>query len=716
VNTSSQILLVPTECIKILDDLQLLSILVSLSSKNSLSIDLLPCRLIAQRIESSTDVQFKRNAVNALKKSPWGRTLIIESKSPFLASNALEIAIESRNDDGRLGASALALLARTALAENHYAEGWTLYCAALNRIDTQSIGQLKSIAKLIDSSSSKIAVDRTLRLAILGSTTTHYLAAALKMECAKIGVKADIYQSPHGSFRQDILDPHSGLYSFAPEIVYIWNQYEDLNISSTDDIPQACEELKQLWSTLLTHNPCRVIQNIPYKSDIEASGMLTWSHNRNGEIRLRQNLVSALGDVAPSSVWFFDMLGARISSSHCNGRWEDRKDWYTLQQSPSLNALATLASSLRSLIQASMGLTKKLLILDLDNTLWGGVVGEDGTDGILIGLDSPIARAYTDFQTYLRELKRRGVILAVSSKNNEADAKSPFVDRADLPLKLTDFAAFEANWECKTDSIKKIIRDINVGIDSVVFIDDNPLERMRVRAAMPEIGVPSMPPDPANYIEAIHQALFFESYRVSDQDLTRIVSYQANSKREEARAQSSSIDDYLHNLKMRCQIENLSPQNVERVYQLIHKTNQFNLTNRRHSEAVVHDFIVNNAVFSRTYSLSDKFGPHGLIGVLIAKRTSPDKYEIDTWLMSCRVLGRQMESFMMDDLVQFAQRNGINTIVGTYIQSKKNELVKDLLEKMGFQHSSDNSPEMHFDVPNKVALLCDFIATEESTT
>jgi FkbH-like protein len=699
------------EFVGLMDDNQLMDALLSLTRQSRLCVDTLPARQIVRRIETSDAPTFKLRVISILKQSSWGRTLVIESNSPTLASEAQSIANEACHEEGRLGVAALAYLSRRALKENNQAAGWALYCSALNRLDGQSLDLLRPLAKIIERHRAEIIADRTLKIAILGTTTTHYLSQNLKMECAKIGIMAEIYEGMHGGYRQEVLNPLSNLYSFSPEVVIFWSHSSEFQFKTDADLNDAQQELRELWTTLLSRNSCRIIQCVPDKIGSASDGILNWAHNENGCMRLRNEFFAKLALNAPPSVWLCDMLAIRISGGGSRSVWENTKDWYTLQQSPGLVALELVAASIRSLIQISVGRSKKLLILDLDNTLWGGVVGEDSALGLVIGADSPVGRAYLDFQWYLKGLKDRGILLAVCSKNNEEDAKIPFAERNDLPLKLADFVVFKANWESKVDNIREIIATINIGSDSVVFIDDNPLERLLVRTGMPAITVPSMPLDPAKYIETIQNSLFFESYRLSSEDRDRTLAYSANTERNAVKPEGLSIDDYLKSLQMTCACQPLNEENAGRVYQLLQKTNQFNLTNKRHSEDYVQKMIHNSNFLVRTFTLSDKFGNHGLIGVLITKLVAPDAYEIDTWLMSCRVLGRKMEDYMMDDLVRSARISGVKRVFGRYVKSSKNVIVADLLVRMGFSSSTNATDEFMYLIPASSPILCDFITS-----
>ncbi len=706
-----------SDVIAFLDDLKFCDLLASLSQHADLSLDSLPGRLIAQRTEHLTDPKLKDQAMASLCTCTWGKLLILESSSPLLKQHAGKIVESSVESEGLLGASALAYKSRQIFKGGNPKDAWTFFCAAADRLGDEPTTRLRSTAKLFQKLTEKNYFDRTMRVAVIGSSTSHYLAEQLFIESAKISLHISIYQGVHGNFRQEILDPHSSLYSFKPETVIFWNNKEDFAGKTAEEILVKSAAHKQLWSTLLQRQNCRIIQTIPDNLNYSSRGMLDWAHSAGGGVNLQRVLADELQRDADPSVWFLDFLSIRLTLS-AGVEWESAKDWYTLQQTPSLNALPYVASAFRSMIQASIGLTKKLAILDLDNTLWGGVIGEDGVDGIQVGPDLPLGRAYWDFQLYLKGLQERGVLLAVCSKNNVDDAKSPFLQKIDMPLKLSDFVAFHANWKTKCQNIQEIVQIINVGLDSVVFIDDNPLERQLVRSHLPGVSVPNLPLDPSLYVQYMQDQRFFDSYKLSTEDLDRVKSYQSNAQRDILKSTAFSLEEYLVGLEMTCSVAVLNEKNIERVYQLIHKTNQFNLTNLRHDEPTVRAMIKNPNTFCKTFTLSDKFGGHGLIGVLIARDCDKEKssIDIDTWLMSCRVLGRKMEEFMMDELVKTAKANQVKTIVGYYNKSKKNELVQDLLSLMGFIKDKSDTAEDRwiFQIPSDYQPRCNFITRVES--
>ena len=351
-----------------------------------------------------------------------------------------------------------------------------------------------------------------------------------------------------------------------------------------------------------------------------------------------------------------------------------------------------------ALIRASLGLTKKVLVLDLDNTLWGGVIGEDGLGGIVLGPPSARGEAFATFQRYVLELKERGILLAVCSKNNLEDAQLPFLHHDATVLHLDDFAIFRANWLDKPTNLHEIAQKLNLGLDSFVFIDDNPIERALVRGQIPEVSVPELEKDPATFIDVLERGLYFESLTLSQEDRERHESYRGNVLREEMQAAAGSLEDFLRGLNMEAVTGPFDDNVLSRIVQLIGKTNQFNLTSRRHSEETVRRMISSEEYWTRYFKLRDRFGDNGLVGLMIA-RALPDltaTWEIDTWLMSCRVIGRGMERFMIRTLINAARTKQVKHIRGIYVPTQKNTMVSGLYSQFEFVKQRDSGTEETF--------------------
>ena len=344
--------------------------------------------------------------------------------------------------------------------------------------------------------------------------------------------------------------------------------------------------------------------------------------------------------------------------------------------------------SAASLLAAQMGLSKKCLVLDLDNTCWGGVIGDDGLGGIRLGQGDAEGEAFVAFQQYAKALKQRGVLLAVCSKNEEHIAKEVFEKHTEMVLRLDDISCFMANWTDKAANLREIARRLNIGLNSLVFIDDNPAERGLVRQLTPEVAVPELPEDPAGYIAAIEPYRYFQTLAIGKEDLQRAEYYRANSEREDALTGSANVEEYLRSLAMVARIGPITPMSLERSAQLINKSNQFNLTTRRRSAAEVSALVADSQWLTRTVSLADRFGDNGLISVLLAK-VEGDSLVIDTWLMSCRVLKRGVETLLNNNICRWAAERGLRRICGDYIVTAKNDLVREHYAGLGYAKIAD---------------------------
>ncbi len=370
--------------------------------------------------------------------------------------------------------------------------------------------------------------------------------------------------------------------------------------------------------------------------------------------------------------------------------WFDWDRWYAYKLLTTADASLVIARSLTAMIRAVYGKARKCLVLDLDNTLWGGVIGDDGPERIKIGRETPQAEAYTAFQEYCLALRERGVILAVCSKNDEAVAKKGFA-HPDSVLKLEHFAAFRANWSPKHENIESIAAELNLGVDSFVFVDDNPAERAIVLAQLPGVAVPDVGSDVASFIGVLDAAQYFEPVTISAEDLERSVQYAANSQRAAVQAKFADYGEYLDSLGMSAEIGPFKPEYLDRIAQLTNKTNQFNLTTRRYTQAEIEALAADPTRIALYGKLSDVFGDNGLISVVVGRREQ-DALHVELWLMSCRVLKRDMEIAMLDALVLRARAAGVAVVHGHYLKTPKNGMVADHYEKLGFQ-PADTTPD-----------------------
>ncbi len=557
------------------------------------------------------------------------------------------------------------------------------------------------------------------RVAVLGTSTTSLLIPVLQACFFRDRIKAEIYEGLYGSAQQEILDPTSGLARFRPGIVYLPSNFRDLRLpalveNEEEFVNSIVERQKGLWKRLSDSFGCHVVQHAYDFPADEPYGYLGGSL-KGGRTRVLQLLNQRLLEAAPSYVSVLDTAALQRQTE---SKWQDETLWHNFQQHPSSDCLPELADLMAAHARAVVGLTKKVLITDLDNTLWQGVIGEDGLDGIKIGPGSPAGEAHSRLQQYMLDLKARGILLAVASKNNHEDACQPFQKHQHMLLRLEDFAAFEANWNDKASSIREIAKKLSLGLDSFVFIDDNPMEREWVRSQLPDVLVVELGPTVFRYVQDLDRARPFFALSLSSEDQARADQYRSEAARKHLQATSESLDHFLAQLQLKAWAEGITEKNLARVTQLTNKTNQFNVTTRRYTEAQVQQLAADPTAWAAAFHLSDRMGDYGLIGEIFCRSIgTPDTWEIDTWLMSCRVLGRQMEKFMLDNLIAAAQERGIQTIVGVYRPTAKNGLVRDIYDQFGFTRTAESEEEVRYrlDVPAEKVHLASHVETIRPT-
>lgn len=548
---------------------------------------------------------------------------------------------------------------------------------------------------------------RKAKLAILGTSTTALLASVLRASAFRSGLQLEVYEGVYGNYQQEILDPSSALYQFRPDLVVLLVNHRDLLLSPVGDEPRAVEfaaNLRALWDVLRRRHPCHIVQ---VGLDLPSGG--AWGSLEDTLSGGRRRAVAkanlALAEDLPSGVSFLDpnTVGAQWGTPLCSDA-----EWCSMKQYPATAALPLFADHLCAQFLAALGLTSKVLVLDLDNTLWGGVIGEDSLGSIRIGPPTAEGEGYLELQKYVKELQQRGVVLAVCSKNNLADAELPFRQHDAMHLRLDDFAAFVANWQDKATNLEAIASDLSLGLDAFVFLDDNPLERALVRARLPQVVVPECGKTPWGMLAVLRRGLYFESLSLTQEDRERNASYRTRSERKSLEMSSASLDDFLLRLEMTAEHGPIDEQTLPRVTQLINKTNQFNLTTRRYTEAQVRSIAQSADWWGRWFRLADRFGDHGLVGVILA-RIEDRRWTIDTWLMSCRVLGRKLEDFILCVLLSAAQERNAVEVLGEYIPTEKNRLVRDLYPSLGFRPAADGSAHYTLNLAGLPPRSCEFI-------
>ena len=553
---------------------------------------------------------------------------------------------------------------------------------------------------------------RSIKLAILGSYTTSYLTSMLVLAGAQQGIEIKIYESRYAQYRQEILDTASPLYVFDPDVILLAVHEGELNLKGlssdfAEDFKCEFQRWTSLWVLLKERTQAHIVQhNFVVSTDIPMGHLA--SCIPGAKYSMTQRLNQALADACDSRTSIVDC--DRLASQYGKERWFDPRYWNIAKTALSIEAMPFLARHTLAVIAAGLGLSKKCLVLDLDNTLWGGVVGEDGLANIKLGSDAN-GEAFIDFQQYILGLQEKGVVLAVCSKNNEKDAKEPFEKHPEMQIKLNHIACFVANWEPKPDNIQYIAKELNIGLDSLVFVDDNPAERRIVKQFLPTVDVLELPAEPAYYKRTLSNYPWFETSSFTEEDTQRTAQYQArfkiNALKEEP---SQSIDDFYRSLGMEAEIRPFDRLNLPRIVQLIGKTNQFNVTTRRHSTQKIEAFMESSNYIHLYLRLKDQFTDHGLVSVLIAVRDK-DVLEIDTWLMSCRVIGRTVEHAILSVLIRKAKELGCSAVRGVFLPTEKNMPVKNLYRDFGFseQEAMSDRHVWLYDINNKGLIENDFI-------
>ena len=528
------------------------------------------------------------------------------------------------------------------------------------------------------------------KIAVLGDTATQLLTTAVKGEAVARGLALDIYEAEYNQIERQLLDPTSDLYQFDASIVIIFQSTHKLceyhSLLAADKQELVAEE-RQTFLTSICENPAFADKKIIYFNYPEIEDTVFGSYANKVEASFsfqvrKLNYELMLLSKQYSNLFICDIAGLQ----NLFGRqfMFSPNVYMSTEMVLSVNALPYVASRVVDIIGAIRGQFKKCLILDLDNTVWGGVIGDDGLEGIELGHGLGIGKAFTEFQMWVKKLKQRGIIICVASKNNEETAKEPFEKHPDMVLKLDDIAVFMANWETKVDNIRAIQGILNIAFDSMVFLDDNPFERNMVRENIPGITVPELPEDPGKYLEYLYSLNLFEtaSYSQADKDRTR--QYQVEARRVSLAKTFTNEADFLKSLDMVSTVSGFTKFNTPRVAQLSQRSNQFNLRTIRYTEADITSMAENSDVIDLSFTLEDKFGDNGLIAVVIMKKQDDETLFVDTWFMSCRVLKRGMENFTLNTMVECAKKRGYKRIIGEYLPTPKNKMVEQHYSNLGF--------------------------------
>jgi FkbH-like protein len=542
------------------------------------------------------------------------------------------------------------------------------------------------------------------RLAILGGYSLYPLHELIEHLCEVENLPVELWQGDYDNYISEIMDDGSGLYAFAPEVVFLLpaerrcvytGRLTDPRAAQQAEAQRVVDSLLELARKVHDKTRAEIISTnfmLPARHDLGA--YRTRALGSDWNFRAWVNL--ELGLAAPAYLHICDwaFLANRLGGLAAR----DERSWFESKQPGSPALLVELAREAAQLILALKRAPKKVLVLDLDNTLWGGVVADDGLEVIELGDTSPRGEAFKAFQKYIVSLKQRGVLLAVCSKNDYAKASEPFEKHPDMVLKMEDFVCFKANWEPKSENIRAMAPELNLGLDSFVFVDDNPAEIEIVRQFVPEVATILLGPDPSTYVAQLADCRLFEPRSLTSEDAERTGQYRSDAQRKALEASVTDMASYLESLQMEAVIHEFSPVDVPRLSQLINKSNQFNLTTRRRSEAEVLAVMNDPEYAGYSLRLKDRFGDHGLISIVIGKKAG-DTLQIDTWLMSCRVLKRQVEEEVLNELARLARARGCARLAGVFLPTPKNEMVRDFYGRMGFTLTAESETKREFELP-----------------
>lgn len=529
------------------------------------------------------------------------------------------------------------------------------------------------------------------RIALVGGSTLYPLSELIEHTLSLTLGDVELYCGEFNNYRAEILEESSPLYGFKPDYLLFIPDTRTCKYSGRlNDPPEMVEaevdrissETLDLCSAFRARRSAEVILcNFILPSWADPGQLRVKSPGSDWNFRKAVNL--AIGAQAPNYVHICDLEFLAYRTGGLAAR--DDKAWFESKQLCSPTLQVSIAKEISHIIGTNKKAPKKVLVLDLDNTLWGGVIGDDGIEGLEIGDTSPRGEAFKAFQSYILSLTQRGVLLAVCSKNDFDTAIQPFRKHPEMVLREEHFVSFKANWEPKGQNIIEIANELNLGLDSFIFVDDNAAEVENVRQFAPEVTSIVLDPDPAAYIRQLQETRLFERVLITSEDLRRTEQYREEATRRTLLKTSVDMDSYLMSLEMVGSFSEFNPIDMPRIAQLINKSNQFNLTTRRRSEAELAALISDPRFVGFSMRLADRFGDHGLISVVICQSHDSGHLEIDTWLMSCRVLKRQVEELVLNEIVRLAKKKGCVSIKGLYIPTAKNAMVSDLYPRLGFQ-------------------------------
>lgn len=531
------------------------------------------------------------------------------------------------------------------------------------------------------------------KLAILRSYTVEPIVPLLRAEAFASGIDLDVHVGDFSTYVQEIIDPESALYRFSPDAVVLavrtdqaapelWNEYADLAPEAAQEVAaRVIRNYGQWVGAFRTHSTAALIIHSLELPSVSSLGVLD-SQSETGQCTLIRGINQQLLQVAVGFRGAYVLDYEALVARHGREQWHDERKWLTARLPIAANYLLHMAREWMRFVVPLGGRIAKVLAVDLDNTLWGGVIGEDGMAGIKVGAEYPGA-AYQALHRVLLDLSRKGILLAICSKNNLDDAMEAIEKHPGMLVRSKHFAATRINWTDKVQNLREIAQELNVGIDAIAFLDDNPFEREQVRAALPEVTIIDLPKNPLDYAAAVRNCAAFERLTLSAEDQQRTLMYAAQKQRAGAEQAFQSKEDFFRYLEQEAELEPISDLTIARIAQLTQKTNQFNLTTRRYTEAQLAEMAKHPEWNIFSIKVRDRFGDHGLVGVAIT-HDRDDECEVDTFLLSCRVIGRTVETALLAHLADTAAKRHCKQLAGWFLPTKKNAPARDFYRQHGF--------------------------------
>ena len=537
-----------------------------------------------------------------------------------------------------------------------------------------------------------------IKVAFIGNNTLDLFPRYSNAHALRSNLLMDSYVGAYDQYNQELLDPNSGLHAFQADVLFVFLSmrslsptifYSFLSLSESDKEKQANNILAHIDECVRAakHNTTATIclANFPAPSIFSAETADNTLEVGESEFYSMINHKLSQKYKNDQRVSIFDM--AHVINQFGIQRAYDKKMFYLAKMEWSEACVSCISNNIVKYLLAILGRAKKCLVVDLDNTLWGGILGEDGKEGLKIGPGDPLGEAFYDFQHYIISLKQRGVILAICSKNNEADVLSAF-EKLEMPISLEDFSAHAINWQPKYEGIQKISKKLNLGLNSLVFIDDSDMECSVTREALPEVEVVQLPKDPADYIDTLSKLNYFEKLYITDEDKQKTKLYKENSKRDEYREDVGDLDSYLKKLETKVCIKIATESELVRLHQLFSKTNQFNLTTKRYSSPELQNFISSSQHVFAYISVEDRFGNLGIVGTYLIEKDAGIA-RIDSFILSCRAMGRKVETTVMNFVKEnIFEMDDINSLSANYLPTEKNIPAEKFYEDQGFEVSS----------------------------